>query len=99
MTMRVNDHRGPHIYVQRLIHRARERGAARAGVEIHKGRLEYQDDLGTHETIDTSHVEPDGTYTIVRTRWRSTGPPTACTSTCRTTRPGATWPHGAGAST
>ena len=66
MTMRVNNHRGPHTYVQRLIHRAGERGAARADVEIHRGRLEYQDDLGTHETIDTSDVEPDGIYTIVR---------------------------------
>ena len=64
MTTSVTDHHGPHLELQRLIHSAAQRGAGRATIHIMPDRLEYQDDTPFRTTIDTSHIEPDGHYTV-----------------------------------
>ena len=64
MTTTVSDHRGPHVEILKLLHSAAGEGATRATVQIMPDRLEYQDDRSRQATIDTSHIEPDGHYTI-----------------------------------
>ena len=64
MTTTVSDHRGPHIEIMKLLHSAAREGATRATVQIMPDRLEYQDDLRSQATIDTSNIEPDAHYTI-----------------------------------
>ncbi len=64
MTTRVDQHRGPHMEIQKLLHRAAREGAARATVDIWAGRLEYRDDRPFHTTIDTSDIDPDDIYTV-----------------------------------
>ena len=64
MTTRVNQHREPHIEIQKLLHRAAHEGAARATVEIRPDRLDYWDDRPFQTTIDTGSINPDYIYTV-----------------------------------
>ena len=74
MTTKVDQHRGPHIEIQKLLHQAAREGAARATVEIWAGRLDYRDDRPFRTTIDTGNVDPDYIYTVDRAIEKHTAP-------------------------